>query len=163
MTLPSEPLSSSSSTYGAVLINPSSLDASRPYNATLGNASSASLNFGVPAHRPSRLVYPLPLLLAGALDASYSAYHVYNERRAGRSEPTAFLLSLTTLRVLVLAVICGCSKRWRSRGGWVAAASGISVGATIWRDCVDQLTGAKEGRQAEESVFLYTVSSGSTC
>ena len=161
MTHPEEPLSSSSSTYGAVLINPSSLDSSRPFNTSIGNASNASLASPPPAaHRSPHLTYPLPLVCAAIFDAAYGAYHVWLCRQANDADPSALSLGLTAVRVLTLAVICGCSKRWRSLGGWVAAASGISVGASIWRDCVDQLTGMKKGRKAEETVYLYTVSAG---
>lgn len=155
-----EPLSSSSSTYGAVLINPSSLDTSRPFNAALANASTASLASNTTPHRPPRLTYPFPLFLAAALDVAYTTYNFNLWSGATTEDDGArtFAIILTAIRVTVLVLICGCSKRWRSRGGWVAAASGVSVGAAIWRDCVDQLTGAKMGRKAEKSVFLYTVS-----
>lgn len=157
MTTGNEPPSSSSSTYGAILINPSSLDASR-LSPALQNGSSASLVPGPIKHRAPRLLYPIPLVVAAILDVAYSGHHVWQCRESSTDSPTKLLLGLTGLRALVLAGICGFSKRWRSRGGWVAASSGISVGAAIWKDCVDQLTGAELGRLAEESVYLYTVS-----
>lgn len=166
--------SSSFSTYGAVIINPDPESRTRPSDATRSeNTDERFDDDGRTATGPTpvtsrptpmtppRLVYPFPLPLVALLDAAYVAYH-------GRSHTIpSFLIGLTVLRVVVLGLVAGCSKRWRSRGGWVAAASGMSIGVAIWRDCVDQLTrrnapggdGTEGGKKGEDqSMFLYTVS-----
>ena len=63
--------------------------------------------------------------------------------------------------MIVLSVILGGSRRWRSRGGWVGAVSVISLGSVVWEGCKGQLVGRRqgvEGGQEIDIVFLVMVS-----
>jgi len=63
--------------------------------------------------------------------------------------------------VIVLSVVLGGSRRWRSRGGWVGAIIVISLGSVVWEGCKGQLVGRGRGGDGEEEidiVFLVIVS-----
>jgi len=65
------------------------------------------------------------------------------------------------IRALVLILVLGGSRRWRSRGGWIGAISVISLGSVVWEGCKGQLVGRGRGENGEEEidiVFLVIVS-----
>jgi hypothetical protein len=147
-------LSSSTRSYAPVLIYPT------------------SPAFPSPVSKPpfSTLKYPYPLPLASLSDLAYTIHYQYtlsshSTHTDGGWWPNGHLIAGSVARGVILIGVVGCSQRWRSRGGWLAAICGISVGGGICEDCAARLgagagkggagNGKKEGRQ---SWFLYTVS-----
>jgi len=123
-----------------VLINPATIDPFTPF----------------PPKTP-RLKYPYPLAFLAILDLVYTIHH----RAKAIHRPSNHSLALCIFRVIVLSVILGGSRRWRSRGGWVGAVSVISLGSVVWEGCKGQLVGRRqgvEGGQEIDIVFLVMVS-----
>jgi hypothetical protein len=152
-----QPSSSSTSSYAPVLINPTHTD----------NSTSTS-----PPVPSIALRYPYPLPIASLLDLAYTLHHQYRlaypdipDHSAAQVGAGGPLIIAAAARAVVLICVVGSSKRWRTRGGWVAAVCGISVGEAIWKDCATRL-GARGGKAhadhpggkgGGQSMFLYTV------
>lgn len=134
----------SESLYSPVLINPTPSDPFTPKS---------------PPTPTPRLKYPYPLPILALLDLIYTIHH----RITALHRPSNHLLALCILRVFVLVIILGGSRRWRSRGGWVGAGSVISLGSVVWEGCKGQLVGRGRGESGEEIdidiAFLVIVSS----
>ena len=133
--------SQSDSLYSPILINPTPLDPLAPPQSPKGPL----------------LKYPYPLPILAIVDLVYTIYH----RLKAMHRPSSHLLALCVIRCLVLVVILGGSRRWRSRGGWVGAASVISLGSVVWEGCQGQLVGKGGHGSDGETVdiaFLVIVS-----
>lgn len=147
------PSSSSTSSYAPVLINHTQI--SQDY---LSPPSSNS-----PTAGGLSLIYPYPLPIASLLDLAYTIYHHrrYLNKSPESGNTTGLLIGGTIARAVILIGVVGCSRQWRSRGGWVAAICGISIGLDIWEDCAERLgaRGPKKGsgRGKGESMALYIV------
>jgi len=134
--------SQSDSLYSPILINPTPLDPLAPPISP----------------KTPLLKYPYPLPILAVVDFVYTIYH----RSIAVHRPSSHLLALCVIRCLVLVVILGGSRKWRSRGGWVGAASVISLGSVVWEGCQGQLVG-KKGRDGSDGetvdiAFLVIVS-----
>lgn len=116
----------SSSSYAPVLINPSP-DPTRPCRASIDPPRSVE----------PKLRYPYPLPLLACFDLGYTLYHI-------NTHSTSWIIvALCFVRCFVLLFVVGCSKRWRTRGGWVAVVCGLSVGLAVWTLCKGQLEKGK--------------------
>ena len=122
----------SSSSYAPILINPASALPNPPSD------SSARFPLG------PRIRYPYPLPLLALADLVYTVHYSRNSPTSSTS------VALCIARVVVLGVVLGCSMRWRSRGGWVGAVAGVSIGHAVWSVCEAQLTRGKEGDAGSE-------------
>lgn len=173
----------SSSSYAPVLIN-------RSPDKDLHLPSLPNGGEGEPAGLALRYPYPLPI--ASLLDLAYTIHHHYvlsslsalspghtlgiaaGTAESATSTGAGLLLTAAGCRAVVLVLVVGCSRRWRARGGWVAAVCGISVGVGIWEDCAERLgaggghggrvghghepAGHAKGGGGGQSWFLYMVS-----
>jgi hypothetical protein len=103
-----------------------------------------------------RLKYPYPLPLLAILDLAYTINH----RLTAPHRPSTHLLALAVIRVVVLVLVLGGSRRWRSRGGWVGAGSVVSLGSVVWEGCKGQLVGRgrESGGEEIDITFLVVVS-----
>jgi len=103
-----------------------------------------------------RLKYPYPLPILAVLDLVYTIHHRYTALH----RPSSHLLALCILRSLVLVVVLGGSRRWRSRGGWIGAVSVVSLGSVVWEGCKGQLVGrgGVDGGEEIDIAFLVIVS-----
>jgi len=133
----------SSSSYAPVLINPAS-------NPDPPDASSRA--------RPPILGRAWPLVFLACLDAAY----VYSDAEA-ISQIMPVYFGLCIVRAVALALGVGVSREWRSRGGWVAVISGLSIGFAVWSVCKAQLERSKDASEGREpdpvpAVFLGVVS-----
>lgn len=134
----------SSSSYAPVLINPSS-DPSRTRRHSMDPV------------RPTdpKLRYPYPLPVLACLDLGYTTYHAH-------FNPTSWLIiALCVARCFVLIFVLGASRRWRTRGGFVAVVGGFSVGLAVWTLCKSQLEKGKmtsDESPPVHAVFLTIVS-----
>ena len=135
------PPSISDSLYSSVLINP--IQAPGPSQTTPN-----------PPGTP-RLKYPYPLPLLALVDLGYTIHHRLSSPRHSSNH----LLALCAIRVIVLVVVLGGSRRWRSRGGWVGAGSVISLGSVVWEACKGQLVRGQGGDRVKmDMTFLIIVS-----
>ena len=104
--------------------------------------------------RTPRLVRPYPLVLLALTDLLYTLLHA----------SPSLILFLGVARIFVLIAV-GCSRRWRSMGGWVAGVCGGSVGGVVWEACVGQMTrlrplrvlGRSDDVETAKTMFLVTV------
>jgi len=104
-----------------------------------------------------QMKYPYPLPILAILDLTYTIHHC----STALHRPSSHLLALCVIRALVLILVLGGSRRWRSRGGWIGAISVISLGSVVWEGCKGQLVGRGRGENGEEEidiVFLVIVS-----
>jgi hypothetical protein len=135
------------------------------YSPILINPQSALDQHNKPPQSPTppppipRLKYPYPLPLLAILDAGYTIHH----HLTSAIRPSPHLVALCAVRVVVLAVILGGSRRWRYRGGWVGAGSVLSLGSVVWEACRGRLVRDRErDRQGEgvgiDTTFLVVVS-----
>ena len=140
----------------AILINPY-IASSEPSSST----SALPLPSATPPI-PFVLRYPYPMPIAGILDLAYTLHHILS---TATGEPVAWSsLALAVLRATVLCVVLGCSRRWRSRGGWVGGASGLSIGEVVWEGCQGQLSRSQSlvetggaGLVSTKAAFLFIV------
>jgi hypothetical protein len=130
----------SDSLYSPILINPTPIDPFTPK----------------PPKTP-RLKYPYPLPILALFDLVYTIHH----RITATHRPSTHLLALCVIRAIVLILVLGGSRRWRSRGGWIGAVSVVSLGSVVWEGCKGQLVGRGRGKNGGEEIdiaFLVIVS-----
>ncbi|KAK4683887.1 hypothetical protein P7C73_g6326, partial [Tremellales sp. Uapishka_1] len=96
-----------------------------------------------------RLRYPYPLPLLALLDLAYTVHHAWIH------QTPAYFLVLCAIRSVVSGGIVGCSKRWRSRGGWIGLCSVLTLGIEVWEGCSGLLKGEEMPRL--HAVFLINV------
>lgn len=103
-----------------------------------------------------RLKYPYPLPILALADFVYTIHHRYTAFH----RPSTHLLALCIIRCVVLLIVLGGSRRWRSRGGWVGAVSVVSIGSVVWEGCRGQLLGKGQAGSGEgiDIAFLVIVS-----
>jgi len=131
----------SDSLHSSVLINPTRPD-------------SSAQTIPKPPLTP-RLKYPYPLPLLALVDLGYTLHHRLSSPRHSSNH----LLALCVVRAVVLLVVLGGSRRWRSRGGWVGAGSVISLGSVVWEACKGQLVRGQGGDRVKmDMTFLVIVS-----
>ncbi|WVO16279.1 hypothetical protein L204_103954 [Cryptococcus depauperatus] len=139
--------SSIASTFSSapVLINPSS--------------PLAEVNSSIAPNKVRRrptLRFASPLFFLAIADAVHTTCQATNTS-TGLPQP---IVAAGISRALIL-VFVGCTKRWRARGGWIAAGSGASLFLAVWEWCILVLSrnaDSKDGKgKVEFSLMLFLV------
>ena len=85
-----------------------------------------------------RLRYPFPLLALAVGDAGYTIHHASKQVSQAADVPKVAVI-LCIARVIVLGLVLSLSRRWRTRGGFVATTSVSTLVYMIWIACEEQL------------------------
>ncbi|WVQ72580.1 hypothetical protein IAR50_002138 [Cryptococcus sp. DSM 104548] len=121
MVPPRSPSIDSTSTYAPVLINPLRTPPTPPF---------PSQNL---PRRPS-LRYAYPLIFLAILDCLHTVHYLLGASAAHHTPLPAYITSTAFVRAVLCSAVA-VTRRWRTRGGWVGASSGISLTVAVWEGC----------------------------
>ncbi|ODN79806.1 hypothetical protein L202_03705 [Cryptococcus amylolentus CBS 6039] len=127
----------STSTYAPILINP--LPTPTP---PLPSQNSS--------RRPS-LRYAYPLVLIALLDCLHIAQYLLGTSAKHHASLPAYITTAAFARAALCSAVA-FTRKWRTRGGWIGASSGISLTVATWEECRRVLVRGDNGHGDETTV-----------